>query len=65
MRLKSRVSDGRACAGLVVDDVKLPTVAAQAIRAYATLRRKAEREDRRAAPRWQPGTPCVCCVEDS
>ena len=33
----------------IVDDVKLPTGAAQAIRAYATLRKKAEREDRRAA----------------
>lgn len=33
----------------IVDDVKLPTGAAQAVRAYATLRRKAEQEDRRAA----------------
>ena len=33
----------------IVDDVKLPTRAAQAVRAYATLRRKAEHEDRRAA----------------
>ena len=33
----------------IVDNVKLPTVAAQAIRAYATLRKKAEREDQRAA----------------
>ena len=36
-------------AAKIVDDVKLPTGAAQAIRAYATLRKKAEREDRRAA----------------
>src|SRR5712692_10381853 len=33
----------------IVDDVKLPTRAARAVRAYATLRRKAEHEDRRAA----------------
>ena len=33
----------------IVDDVKLPMGAAQAIRAYATLRKKAEREDQRAA----------------
>ncbi len=32
----------------IVDDVKLPTGAARAVRAYATLRKKAEREDRRA-----------------
>lgn len=33
----------------IVDDVKLPTAAIKAIRAYATLRRKADEEDRRAA----------------
>ena len=33
----------------IVDDVKLPTGAARAVRTYATLRKKAEREDRRAA----------------
>jgi predicted RNase H-like HicB family nuclease len=33
----------------IVDDVKLPRSAAQAVRTYATLRRKAEQEDRRAA----------------
>jgi len=33
----------------ITDDVKLPTRAARAVRAYATLRRKAEQEDRRAA----------------
>ena len=33
----------------IIDEVKLPTRAAQAVRAYATLRRKAEHEDRRAA----------------
>lgn len=33
----------------IVDDVKLPTAATKAIRAYASLRRKADEEDRRAA----------------
>ncbi len=33
----------------IVDEVKLPAAAARAVRAYATLRRKAEEEDRRAA----------------
>ena len=33
----------------IVDDVKLPSAATRAIRAYATLRRKADEEDRRAA----------------
>jgi predicted RNase H-like HicB family nuclease len=33
----------------IVDDVKLPTAATRAIRAYATLRKKADEEDRRAA----------------
>ena len=33
----------------IVDDVKLPRGAAQAIRAYTTLRKKAEQEGRRAA----------------
>jgi predicted RNase H-like HicB family nuclease len=33
----------------VVDDVKLPATAAKAIRTYATLRRRADQEDRRAA----------------
>jgi hypothetical protein len=33
----------------IVDEVKLPTGAARAGRAYATLRKKAEEEDRRAA----------------
>lgn len=33
----------------IVDDVRLPTRAAEAIRAYTTLRKKADREDRRAA----------------
>ena len=32
-----------------MDDVKLPTAATRAIRAYATLRKKADEEDRRAA----------------
>jgi predicted RNase H-like HicB family nuclease len=33
----------------IVDDVKLPAGAARAIRDYTTLRKKADREDRRAA----------------
>jgi predicted RNase H-like HicB family nuclease len=33
----------------VVDLVKLPAVAKKAVRAYATLRKRAEQEDRRAA----------------
>ncbi len=33
----------------LVDEVKLPPGAARAVRAYATLRKKAEQEDRRAA----------------
>ena len=33
----------------VVDDVKLPATAAKAIRTYATLRKRADQEDRRAA----------------
>lgn len=33
----------------IVDDVKLPTGAARAVRAYATLRKKAKEEGRRAA----------------
>jgi predicted RNase H-like HicB family nuclease len=36
-------------AAKIVDDVRLPTGAAKAIRMYATLRRKADQEDRRAA----------------
>ncbi len=33
----------------ILDEVKLPLAAKKAIRAYATLRKKAEQEDRRAA----------------
>jgi predicted RNase H-like HicB family nuclease len=33
----------------IVDDLKLPAAAKKAIRAYSTLRRRAEQEDRRAA----------------
>ncbi len=33
----------------IVDDVKLPAAARSAIRAYATLRKKAEQQDRRVA----------------
>jgi predicted RNase H-like HicB family nuclease len=33
----------------LVDDVKLPATAAKAIRAYATLRKKADQEDKRAS----------------
>ncbi len=40
------VADARTAT--IVDDVKLPTGVAHAIRAFATLRKKAEREDRRA-----------------
>jgi predicted RNase H-like HicB family nuclease len=41
------VDDARKAA--IVDDVKLPRTATKAIRAYASLRRKADEEDRRAA----------------
>ena len=41
------VSDARRVK--MVDDVKLPSGAAKALRAYATLRKKADEEDRRAA----------------
>ena len=33
----------------LVDDVKLPATAAKAIRAYATLRKRTDQKDRRAA----------------
>ena len=33
----------------IVDDVRLPTGAARAVRVYATLRKKAEEDERRAA----------------
>lgn len=41
------VDDARKAS--IVDDVKLPSAATRAIRAYATLRRKADEEDQRAA----------------
>ena len=41
------VDDARKAS--IVDDVKLPSAATKAIRAYASLRRKADEEDRRAA----------------
>ena len=41
------VDDARSAK--LVDDVKLPVRAAKAIRAYATLRKRADQEDRRAA----------------
>jgi predicted RNase H-like HicB family nuclease len=41
------VDDARKAA--IVDDVKLPSAVRKAIRAYASLRRKADEEDRRAA----------------
>ncbi len=41
------VDDARTAT--IADDVRLPARAAQAIRAYAMLRKKAEQEDRRAA----------------
>jgi predicted RNase H-like HicB family nuclease len=40
------VNDARSAK--LVDDVKLPAAAAKAIRTYATLRKKADLEDRRA-----------------
>lgn len=40
--------DGARSAKLI-DDVKLPATAAKAIRLYTTLRKRADREDRRAA----------------
>lgn len=40
---------GDAQSAKVVDDVKLPATAAKAIRVYATLRKRADQEDRRAA----------------
>ena len=41
------VSDARRVK--IVDDVKLPSGAAKVLRTYATLRKKADEEDRRAA----------------
>jgi predicted RNase H-like HicB family nuclease len=41
------VDDARRAS--IVDDVKLPRAATRAIRAYATLRKEAEKGDRRAA----------------
>jgi predicted RNase H-like HicB family nuclease len=41
------VDDARRAS--IVDEVKLPTAAARAIRAYTSLRKKADEEDRRAA----------------
>ena len=41
------IDDARSAT--IVDEVKLPPAAKKAIRAYTTLRRKAEQEDRRAA----------------
>ena len=38
-----------ARAAKLIDDVKLPATAAKAIRAYTTLRKRADREDRRAS----------------
>ena len=38
-----------ARAAKLIDDVKLPVTAAKAIRAYTTLRNRADREDRRAS----------------
>ena len=40
----------------IVDDVKLPTAATRAIRAYASLRKKADEEDRRAVRLFRTGT---------
>jgi predicted RNase H-like HicB family nuclease len=41
------VDDARKAA--IVDDVKLPSAATKAIRAYASLRRRADEQDRHAA----------------
>ncbi|MBI3492861.1 MAG: type II toxin-antitoxin system HicB family antitoxin [Acidobacteria bacterium] len=41
------VADARTAT--VIDDVKLPATAAKAIRTYATLRKRADQEDHRAA----------------
>ena len=41
------VADARSAK--LIDDVKLPVAAIKAIRAYATLRKRADQEDRRAA----------------
>jgi predicted RNase H-like HicB family nuclease len=41
------VDDARKAS--IVDDVKLPSAATKAIRAYASLRRRADEQDRRAA----------------
>jgi len=38
-----------ASAATLIDDVKLPAVAVKAIRAYTTLRKRADQENRRAA----------------
>jgi predicted RNase H-like HicB family nuclease len=43
------VDDARTAT--IVDDVKLPTAATRAIRAYASLRKKADEEDRRQPER--------------
>jgi hypothetical protein len=45
--LNDAVDDARKAS--IVDDVKLPSAATKAIRAYASLRRRADEEDRRAA----------------
>ena len=41
------VDDARSAK--LIDDVKLPVTAVKAIRAYTTLRKRADREDRRAS----------------
>ncbi len=41
----------------IVDDVKLPTSAAKAIRDYADCRKRADQEDRRAGQAASSGTP--------
>jgi predicted RNase H-like HicB family nuclease len=43
------LSVSNARSAKLVDDVKLPATAAKAVRAYATLRKRADQEDRRAA----------------
>jgi predicted RNase H-like HicB family nuclease len=54
------VDDARKA--LIVDDVKLPSDATRAIRAYAALRKKAEQEDRRAALAARRAVRVLPCV---
>ena len=56
-RLRDRSHNARRAP--IVDDAKLPDAATRAMRAYATLRRKADAEDRRLpAPLDAPSAYC-------